>query len=72
MSVKDLMYEFVISKKQNALNLNELLDFAQNCYITGKIDIVEYKRLFIKLNSQGAVKPEAFIFNNRELMTDVS
>ncbi len=72
MSVKGLMYEFVMIKKQSALNLNELLDFAQKCYLTGEINIVEYKSLFCKLNNQGAVKPEDFIINNRELVTDVS
>jgi YppF-like protein len=72
MLLKDLAYGFVIVKKRNALNLNELLDFAQKSYINGEIGIVEYKKLFFELNKLGAKKPESFICNNRELIIDVS
>ncbi len=72
MLLKDLMYGFTIAKERNALNLNELLDFTQKCYINGEISIAEYKKLYFELNKLGAKKPESFICNNRELMIDVS
>jgi YppF-like protein len=58
MTLQDLKQEFVIQKKYEAEDLNELMDFLQICYVKGTITISTYRNLIKELELLGATKPE--------------
>ena len=52
--------KFENEKKRKPLNVNEILDFIQKCYLFGEISIVEYKKIFSELDKLQAEKPQFF------------
>ncbi|ENQ3104638.1 YppF-like protein [Bacillus sp. 491mf] len=57
MVLGDLKQEFVIKKGYEPEDLNELLDFARNSYLKGKICLSEYRSIIRELETIGATKP---------------
>lgn len=57
MILGDLKRAFVQKKGYQAQDENELLDFARQQYLEGKICISEYRKLTQELETNGATKP---------------
>ncbi|WCK53325.1 YppF family protein [Aneurinibacillus sp. Ricciae_BoGa-3] len=57
MELETLIFGFIASKKQKPETVNELLDFAQRCYINNELSISQYRSLLQQLTARGANKP---------------
>jgi len=57
MNTADLKLNFIAKKDYEPSTLNELLDFAVQTYIQGKITISEYRNLIRELEAAGATRP---------------
>ncbi|MFD3446068.1 YppF family protein [Microbacteriaceae bacterium 4G12] len=58
MTLGELRAFFVSIKQYEPEDLNELLDFAQQYYVNGKIDLSQYRNLIRELEAIGAKKPD--------------
>ena len=57
MNTADLKLNFIEKKDYEPSTLDELLDFAVQTYIQGKITISEYRNLIRELEAAGATRP---------------
>ncbi len=57
MLVQELRNIFIAVKKYEPMDNNDLLDFARNLYLLGKITILEYRNIIRLLEKEGASKP---------------
>ncbi len=66
--LKNLIHSFQLEKDRNPSHVNELLDFLQKDYISGKLSILEYKKIFSELDKRNAEKPVSYFvkFNSLE------
>lgn len=60
-----LVKQFIKEKNNTPSHVNELLDYLSKCYISGKLSIVEYKKLFSELNKHNAEKPSEFFIKTK-------
>lgn len=60
MQLKTLISAYEHDRKQNYESVNQLLDFYQKKYITGKIDIKSYQKIFLCLHDQGATSSHEY------------
>jgi len=57
MNASDLKLNFIAKKEYEPATLNELLDFAIQTYVQGKITFKEYRSLIRELETAGAKRP---------------
>jgi hypothetical protein len=57
MDVHELKHKFFQRREYETDNVNDLLDFAKNAYISNEISISEYRNLVRELEAQGAEIP---------------
>ncbi|ALX50583.1 hypothetical protein AOX59_08630 [Lentibacillus amyloliquefaciens] len=62
MSIFELITIFETDRNQPPESINALLDFYQQKYITGEIDIIAYRKIYYYLHRQGAVSSHEFEF----------
>ncbi|QKY68569.1 YppF family protein [Lentibacillus sp. CBA3610] len=55
MSIFELITIFEMDRNQPPESINALLDFYQQKYITGEIDITYYRKIYHYLDRQGAI-----------------
>ncbi|MFX3622778.1 MAG: YppF family protein [Ectobacillus sp.] len=58
MTLGELRKIFVAMKQYEPEDINELLDFAQQCYLKGEICLSQYRNLIRELEATGAKKPD--------------
>ncbi len=58
MNIQELKNHFLLIKKYEAQEVNELLDFVKKCYIYNEITTCEYRSLVYELEILGAKTPE--------------
>lgn len=61
MSMDELIEDFIFYKKDEPLNVNELLDFIQLRYLQREYSLSQYCFFLRELQAHGAEKPEYFI-----------
>ncbi|HLR02783.1 MAG TPA: YppF family protein [Virgibacillus sp.] len=54
MHVKELATIYEMDRNEPPASINHLLDYYQHLYISEKIDIAEYMKIFCYLSKQGA------------------
>lgn len=64
MHIFDLVDKYVSTRNYMPDSVNDLLDFYQNKYIMGEIDIQSYRHIFEYLHKQGATS--AFEFKGEQ------
>lgn len=52
--IEDLITKFETERNQPLQTINELLDYYQHKYITGEININDYRNIFACLHNEGA------------------
>lgn len=57
MLIQELRNTFIAIKTYEPMDNNELLDFARQQYISGKLTILEYRNVIRQLENGGASKP---------------
>ncbi|WP_373895672.1 YppF family protein [Virgibacillus natechei] len=51
----ELNNTYIIEREQSPESTNDLLDFYQGKYVTGKIDIHYYQKVYYYLHEEGAI-----------------
>ncbi|MFC4559243.1 YppF family protein [Virgibacillus kekensis] len=60
MSIYDLINDYETERKQAPESINAILDFYQKKYISGDIDITEYRAVYHYLHRQGAISAHEY------------
>lgn len=64
MPIKNLTFDDDIEETE-AASVNDLLDYYQKQYITGGIDIKDYRQIYSRLHKQGAVSAHEYAKNEK-------
>jgi len=60
-SIFELITIFEMERNQPPESINALLDFYQQKYITGEIDINDYRKIYHYLYRQGAISAHEYV-----------
>ncbi|MFC3040642.1 YppF family protein [Virgibacillus xinjiangensis] len=55
MRITELLDAYELEKNHAPETFDDLLDYYQQKYISGEIDISKYRRIYSRLNAEGAV-----------------
>ncbi|WP_026905711.1 YppF family protein [Paucisalibacillus globulus] len=62
MLINELISNYETDRKEAPKTLNDILDFYQNKYISGDIDIKVYRDIYNFLHQQGATSAHEYIY----------
>ncbi|SHG22511.1 YppF family protein [Ornithinibacillus halophilus] len=61
MLIQKLVTEYQRERNQEPNTLNDLLDYYQKKYITGEIDVKDYREIYDFLHQQGATSAHEYV-----------
>ena len=62
MLINELILNYETDRKEAPKTLNDILDYYQNKYISGEIDIKVYREIYNFLHQQGAISAHEYVY----------